>query len=59
MTIEPVPEADRGAAASGGRREAARAGTGGNTLRVAAVNGAFCRSERRVRFVTVLSFLVT
>jgi hypothetical protein len=47
---------DRGVAAFGWRPVAAKAGIAGNTARVAAVTGVRCRNERRVRFVTVLSF---
>jgi hypothetical protein len=57
MTIEPGEAADnRGAAACGERPMAATAGIAGSTLRVAAPTGVCCRNERRVNFVTVLSF---
>jgi hypothetical protein len=57
--MEPAPVADDpGATASGGWPVAAKAGIAGSTLRVAAPNGACCRSERRVRFDTVVSFFL-
>jgi hypothetical protein len=54
MTIEPIATADLPRAPSSRvRGGTAKAGIAGNTLRVAAVTGAFCRNERLVGFATV------